>query len=141
MKSKLSKYFLVLAVVVLGISVAGVAGAHGWMMDDSPEEVVSHYEAMFQKKAEILGMSAGDFKNAWAEGKSFSQIAQERGISSEELQKKMVESRKKQMQEQLQVLVNKGIITQQQADARLKFVESRLGSKSGMGFGWHGWMR
>jgi len=63
------------------------------------------------------------------------EIASEIGISNEQLQTNMKNAAQEQMKSHMQALVDKGVITQAQADSRLKFMETRIesGKKGGMG--------
>ncbi len=147
MKKKYLIYTIlpVMAFAVLG---AGIASAHGWWFGGlgniSPDEIANRQQTMFQNEAQILGISVDEIKNAWAEGKSLKQLAEERGISQEQLQAKMKEVRLQQIKSQLQTLVEKGVITQGQADKRLQFMQNQpANGKHGRGrgmLGFHGMM-
>ena len=78
------------------------------------------------------GISIDEVKAAWAAGKDLVELAEEHGISKEQLKTKMEEARKAHMKSQLQALVEKGVITQDQADARLESLEAEH-DKRGMG--------
>ncbi|MBI2888652.1 MAG: hypothetical protein HYY10_01885 [Candidatus Liptonbacteria bacterium] len=141
------KKFIVYAffpAIAAGFLGAGVASAHGFGFGFgstlAPDEVVSRHQAMFQSEATLLGISVDDVKRGWAEGKNMFQIAADRGITKERLQQKLQDARTAQMKLHLQALVNKGVITQAQADQRLKFMEGRphggmnmMGKGFGMG--------
>jgi len=101
--------------------------------------VANHWESMIAEQASILGLSADEMKSKWAEGKTLKEIAAEKGISEADLQAKMKAAREAEMKEQLQNLVSQGKLTQAQADARLKFMQSReLNGKGKMMGGRHG---
>lgn len=143
MKRKYLTYAGILPVVTLGIIGAGVASAHGgWfgggINKATPEEISSRFNTMFQKEADLLGISVEDVKNAWASGKTLSDLAKEKGISLQDLQNRMKEAAKANMKTEIQALVDRGIITQAQADARLKFMETKVDSHMMKGFGMHG---
>lgn len=126
----------------------GIASAHGWFGgfgNLSSDEIAARQQTMFQNEAQILGISIEEVKQAWAEGKTLKQIMEGKGLSEEEVQTRMKEVQLQQMKSHLQVLVDKGVITQEQADKRLQIMQERLQngkmgrgfSKSfGMGFGW-----
>lgn len=80
---------------------------------------------MFQKQADMLGIDVNKVKNYWSEGKSLKEIAEAEGVADEQLQEKIKQAREENMKTQLQTLVDKGIITQEQANARLKVMEER----------------
>ncbi len=139
MKTKYLTYAGVLPILALGLISAGVASAHGgWFNNATPEEITSGFNNMFQREAEILGISVDEAKTAWASGKTIKEIADEKGISQQELQNRMKNIAKTNMKTQLQALVEKGVITQAQADARLKFMETKVDSGMMRGLGKHG---
>ncbi len=96
-----------------------------------PEEIANRQTEMFANKADLLGISVDQMKEYWAEGKDIKEITEEIGISTEELRLKMQESNKKRMEESLNVLVEKGIITQEQADNRLTFMQDKMSNFNG----------
>ena len=141
MKSK-TKILMYAALPIIGLGILGygTASAAGWGMGVGmgkldPEQFASAQLSKFQAEASLLGVSVDEVKNAWAEGKTLIEIAKEKGVTQEQLQVKMKELRLSQMKESLQALVGKGIITQAQADQRLKFMESNVGKgkKAGRG--------
>lgn len=142
MKKKLAMYVIV-PVVGLSLLGPGIASAHGWFgigKNASPEDLASGYQTMFQAKAQLLGISVDELKTKWAEGKTIKQIAEEKGISEDELQKKMKGMKLQEMKSRIQTLVDRGIITQVQADTRIKFMESNVEQgKHGMRLGRGGW--
>ena len=146
MKYKLLAY-AVLSVLGLGLLGVNVVSAHGFGFFGgfgpalSADEIVSHHQAMFESQANLLGVSVDVVKNGWAQGKTLSQIAEENGITAEQLQQKMKDARLQQFKSQLQTLVDKGVITQAQADQRLQFMQNAQNSKSSghMGRGLGGW--
>ncbi len=113
-----------LAISLLGV---GIASAHpSFLKNASPEEVEAHYTEMFEEKTELLGLSVDEMKTAWASGKTLADIASEQGISEDQLHTRMKEAGKAHMKTQLQTLVERGVITQTQADARLATMETRM---------------
>ncbi len=120
--------FAVVPILTLALLGAGTASAHGMLgfgqAAQNPEQFASQRQAMFQKEAELLGVSVDEVKNAWAAGKTLEQLAQEKGITKDQLKTKMQELRNKELSAQLQALVSKGVITQAQADARLQFMKN-----------------
>ncbi len=140
MKKKQILVASMLGLATLGLVGVGSASAFGGGMGrggSTPEERATNFEAMFVEKASILGMSVQDLKTAWSEGKTIKQLAADRGISEATLQAKMQELRKAQMKADLQALVDKGVLTQAQADSRLKVMEANqaknIGGKEGRG--------
>ncbi len=121
--------YSILPALALTLVGAGIVSAHGWFGgfgQATPEEMAQGQEAMLQKQSELLGISVGEIKDAWAEGKNFREIAEEQGISQGQLQEKMKETRQEQLQAQLQAMVDNGVISQEQANRRLQFMEERM---------------
>jgi DNA-binding phage protein len=133
MNQSIMKKYLTYTLLALGIFSlvgAGAVSARGWFggfNNTSPEEITQRFETMLQNKADLLGISVDEMQSAWAEGKTIIQIAEEQGISREQLQDLFKEARKEHLQNRLQVLVDNGVITQEQADQRLQGVEWQLG--------------
>lgn len=125
------KWALYALVPAMGLTFAGVnlAAAHGWYgggFNTSPEDIATHQAAMFQSQSSIFGLSVDEIKNAWADGKDLRDIAKEKGMTDEQIRTAMANAHKEQMRAHLQALVDKGIITQDQADRRTKAMETRL---------------
>lgn len=104
------------ALPVLGLGLLGmnVTSAHGFGFfgnSQSPDQIAQNQQVMFQNKADILGISVDDVKDGWAAGKSILQIAQEHGITQEQLQQKMKDAQAAAMKSKLQTLADKGVIT------------------------------
>jgi len=142
--------YTILPITALAVLGVGVASAHGWFggfSNISSDEIADRQQAIFQNEAQILGISVDEVKNAWAEGKGLKQIMEEKGISQEQIQTRMKELQTQEMKTYLQALVDKGVITQEQADKRLQIMQDRLtngkmgrgfhmGFGRGFGFGW-----
>lgn len=138
MKKQYLAYAMV-PVLSLGLLGAGAASAHGWFGgwgSVSSDDIVARQEVMFQQQADLLGISVDQFKEKWADGKSLQEIAKELGMTQEQLRERILNAEKEKLKAQLQALVNKGIITQAQADRRLQAMEQRFnGAKLGWGRG------
>lgn len=140
---KLNRKLLAYALApMLGLGLLGgasVVSAHGFGLGGSsnitPEQVAVAHQTMFEKQAALLGLNVEIIKAGWAEGKSLKEIAEANGISLETLRAKMQEQRKAEMKAEIQALVSKGIITQAQADQRIKVIEERMASGEGKGKG------
>ncbi len=123
------------ALPVLGLSLlgAGVASAQGlgggfgfgdrFMPSLTPEQIAERHTTLFQEQATLTGLSVDELKNAWAEGKNLPQLLTEKGIDVAQVKAKMQVSVEQKMKEQIQTLVDKGVITQAQADKRLQFMK------------------
>jgi hypothetical protein len=124
MKRKFLMYAL--TAPILGLSVIGAtqsASAHGLVgmgQNLSPDEIATRQQNMFQEQAQIFGLTVDEVKNAWAEGKSLKDVAKEKGISQADIAKRMQDAEEARLKTQLQTLVDKGVITQAQADKRLE---------------------
>ncbi|MCG2690324.1 hypothetical protein L6252_03555 [Candidatus Parcubacteria bacterium] len=131
-----TKRIVPLVLVSLGVlALSGSALAFGgWgsgISKATPEEQAQHFTAMMSQQATMLGITSDQMKAYWAEGKPMPEIMTELGLTKEQLQTKMQEMRKQNMQEHLQTLVSQGVITQAQADTRFAALES----KTAKGFG------
>lgn len=134
--------YTILPVVGLALLGGGIASACGWFGgfgNLDPDKVAERQQTMFQNQAQTLGISTDEIKEAWAEGKTIKEIMEEKGITEEQVRARMKELQLEQMKSYLQVLVEKGIITQVQADKRLETVQSQLenGKMGKMGRGFH----
>ncbi len=113
----------------------GLGGVIGWFGIPpnplTPQQTAQMQKQMFESKAQILGISVDEVKEAWAQGKSPEEVIEEKGLNQEEIQARAREALKQRLTEHLQVLVDQGVITQAQADQRLQFMQDRL--QSGMG--------
>ena len=140
----------VLAAVIAGVALAAASGsvvlAHGWGFglgsNATPEEIAQQQTERFQEQASLLGATVSEVKDAWAKGQTLEELANAKGMTDEQLQEKMQAARKTEMQAHLKTLVEKGVVTQAQADQRLKVMEEHLASGEvrgmGMGKGMHG---
>jgi len=115
-----------LTFVVLGAGIASANGMFGGFGNPLPEDIAQKQETMFEKKADFLGISLEEMKDFWAEGKTVQEIAEEQGISLEEMQTKMREAKEEALQSRMQVMVDNGVISQEQADERLEFMQNRF---------------
>jgi len=78
-------------------------------------------QQMVTEKAKILKMSETDLQSELNKGKTFNQIATEKGIDLNTMHDQMETFQKTR----LQVLVDQGIITKEQMQERLDFMEQR----------------
>ena len=138
-----------LAVVIAGVALAAASGsavfAHGWGFglgsNATPEEIAQQQTERFQEQASLLGATVNEVKDAWAQGQTLEELANAKGITDEQLQEKMQAARKTDMQSRLKTLVEKGVVTQAQADQRLKVMEEHIASGDGPGKGMGGGTR
>ncbi len=117
----MSKKYLILATIGLISLTAGSVLAHDWngFGNSDPEQTAKHQQAMFEREANMFGISVESIKDYWAEGKTMKEIMEEVGISQEDLEAKMEQNRIQEMKSFVQILVDQGVITQDQADKRL----------------------
>ena len=127
--------YTVLPLLVIATAGVGIASAQGFGMfgfnNLTPDEIATRQQTKFQNEAQVLGISVDDVKNGWAKGENLSQIAQDHGITQDQLQQKMKDIRTQELKTRLQTLVDKGVITQAQADQRLNFMNTQ--TQNGMG--------
>jgi hypothetical protein len=147
-KTKLLKYSLpALALALLiGAGTAEASGMGGFNKNMTPDQIATMHTQMFQEQATLIGATVDEVKTAWANGTSFKELAKQKGITEEALKAKMKAAHQAQMKAHLQALVDKGVITQAQADARIatmqKMADKVKGKKGkgGMGHGMGGGM-
>lgn len=136
-KRKILTYGSIFALAIFLSS--GVAKADAfWGGNLSVDERAEMQQKMFTEQANLLGISVDEVKNAWANGQNIFELAKAKGISEDTLKAKMDTLRAEKHKTQLQALVTKGVITQAQADARLKSMETmkeKMGDKKGKGRG------
>lgn len=118
----------IFALSVFALAGAGYVSAQGGAMWGG----FGGHEAMLENKAEILGVTVEDLRSAREEGKSFHDIAEEQGITQEEMHEQM----EGYMQGHLEQQVVEGVITQEQMDERLEWMEEHE-EKGGCHSGFH----
>lgn len=133
------KYWNYLAASFVGVGLlgTGVASACGFGFGSwgasslTPDEIITRQQTAFEQQAQILGLSVDEIKAAWAEGKTMKEIMEEKGISQDAVQQRIQDQQAQQLKTQLQTLVDRGVITQEQADQRLQFMQNQLQNGSG----------
>lgn len=133
MKKKMLAYaFLpVLGLSLVGVNAASAHGMFGGLGSATPEEIATRHTKMFEQEANILGLSVDEVKAAWAEGKNLQELAKEKGIKQEDIQARMKAAALERMKDQLSALVDKGVITQAQADKRLEVMQNKMQNVKG----------
>lgn len=117
------------AIAVNSVSAAGPRGFGGGMgvpgggMHMIEFGDTEHFVERLTDEAELLGISLNDMKQYWSEGKGVKEIAEEKGISEEDLKTKMEAAAEAKMKAHLDELVEEGVITQAQANSRLEFMK------------------
>jgi hypothetical protein len=101
------------------------------------DEIATRQTAQFEREANLLGLSVDVIKAGWAQGKNITAIAAEHGITQDQLKQKIKDAETAEMKAHMQALVDKGVITQDQANQRLAAVQTKMASKRqhGPGFG------
>lgn len=126
------------------LSMAPLSAAHAFDgRKPTADEIATRQNAQFQREAELLGLSVDVIKAGWAEGKNIAAIAAEHGITQDQLKQKIKDAETAEMKAHMQALVDKGVITQAQADQRLAAMQTKLAGKRqhgpGMGRGGRMW--
>ena len=122
MKMKKLIVYSLATLIVVGALGAGVVYAFGpKKLNMGLKGQGLGYENMFERKAELLNMTVEELKQALESGKTFWEIAEEKGLSWESLYEKTRE----QLQERLSELIAEGKMTQEQADKKLEWLEGR----------------
>src|SRR3989338_5000560 len=126
MKHKIAYYTFVpvLALSLLGIRAASAHGSGFGMR--TPEEISARGQSMFDHQAQMLGISVDEVKDAWSQGKTMHDIVKEKKISKTDIEARMKTAHTDQLKAQLEALVDKGVITQAQADTRLTSMQARM---------------
>lgn len=127
----------VLTLIGVGVVSAQGLGGFGLGSNATPEEIATQATNRFQAEADLLGTDVNTVKNAWAEGKTLSDLATQLGVDQTTLQQKLKDQRQTRQKEHLQAMVDQGVITQDQADQRLKYMEENGGQGLGRGQGRH----
>ena len=142
------KKMLVLSLLAAGVfGTASLASAHGMFglgANLTPDEIATRQQTMFADQAALLGLNVDQIKAGWAQGQNLAEIAKANNISQADLEKRMQAKQQEKMASQLKSLVEKGVITQAQADARAKFIATKTSKKGfgrgmGHGMGKMGW--
>lgn len=128
------KYLLAIpALAIAGVVVAGSVSAAGPGMGGGkgmgmggpmhggfgggigdPDKFVEH----LTQEASVLGITLDEMKAYWAQGKTVQDIATDKGLTQEQLKVKMEAAAEAKATANLKALVDKGVITQAQADSR-----------------------
>ena len=130
--------YSLLAVGVVGLVGASAVSAQGFFhnrgMNSEGGEAKGGYENMLQAKADVLGLDVEDLKAAKEKGQTFQEIAENQGLSIDELRAQMQEKKQELraqkiqgMKARLAQLVADEKITQEQANEKLEWLENSEG--------------
>jgi len=103
----------------------GMMGRGGMMGGDYGQGAMHDY--MEKIVADKLGVTVEELEALHADGKTFWQIAEDKGLTVEQAQQLMVDARS----EALDAMVKDNLITQEQAD----WMKNRTGGRMGSGYG------
>lgn len=134
MKVKYLLYGIIPALLLgVGISSAAAHGMFGWRGQADPATQATEQTQRFEQQAQVLGISVDQVKSYWSQGMTPRDIIDELVLDETELQNRMREIRQTNMKEHLQALVDQGVITQAQAEARLEFMSTHEPKGKGKG--------
>jgi len=131
----------ILPILVFGILMANPVEVKGFGLrggsfgNTNVDDWVQRMQKMFENWANLLQISIDKVKNYWVEGKTPKEIMEAENISPEDVQKRIKEKRLEELKNQLQKLVEKGIITQEQANKRFEIMKKWLENQKGV---WRG---
>ena len=135
MKKNNKFLFSLLALTLFAaIGVNSVAAFGGiWRGNLDPEQIIERQTQMFVQKAELFDISVEEVKEYWSQGKNMQEMAEELGITEDVLQQKMQAMRQENMKTRMQVLVDNGVVTQEQADSHVQAMGNReIGRRLGL---------
>lgn len=108
----------------------------------NPEIYSQQLQNKFEYWSQISGIDINKIKNYWAQGKTFREMLDLEKVDLNNVQERNREYRLNQLKTNLQEMVKKGIITQEQANQRLEFYNKKLQTNYGFyGKGNFGWKR
>ena len=142
----------ILAVILAGLMVVGVGGgvilAGGGKDDGDYKKVGAESASLTARVAEILGLEEGavsdafeEAKDSWdGEGNLIGDAAEILGVEESELEDALAQARRTMADEAVRVrmdaMVEKGVITQAEADEYVSWFESRPAFLDRIGKGW-----
>jgi len=109
---------LIIGAVASYATSASTQGGRGQGLN-SRSEPRSGYTQMLEARAQILGVTTEELQKELDAGKSFGDIAKEKGLTSEELHQKMLAAKKTHLEN----LVKAGILTQEQLETQVQLME------------------
>ena len=120
----MKKTYIMTAAVIIAATFVGVAAASvghlGFFGRDFVDKPVGGHQVMLEKKAEILGLDVEALQAKLNEGQTMQEIFESQGITKEDFMLKNQEQMHERMEERLNLLVEEGRITQEQANEKLK---------------------
>lgn len=124
--------YLVLAISFICLIGASVASANGFLHRGEGKE------AMFEHKASVLGLTVDELKAKLSEKKGFRWIAEEEGVTFEQMLEKKKEAMLENAEEYLNKMIEAGKINQEEADNILQekeeWFDNFKGKSHGKGF-------
>lgn len=140
-----NKYLLYALPIIMGAGMLGIDVTSAKSFKEMWSRDPIAFQETFSEKAQILGVSDTELKDAWSQGKTILDVAKEKGITQDQLKEKMKAYRLSEAKKNLQLLVDKGVLTQTQADNRYKLMENNTNKTNkhskgvkmeGLGMGW-----
>lgn len=107
--------FGITAILTLALAGIGIASAHGPGFGFGPGNM--------DENGEIFGIPQAEFQSLLKEGKTIEEIAESQGIDLEQWREEKFQERKELMEKRAQVLIDAGLMTQEEADAQLQRME------------------
>lgn len=96
------------------------------ILNVDPETYSQQLQNKFEYWSKVSGIDVNKIKNYWAQGKSFREMLALEKVDFNKVQEKVREYKLDQLKKNIQELVEKGIITQEQANQRLGTYSNRL---------------
>lgn len=109
--------FGITAILTLALAGIGIASAHGPGFGFGPGNM--------DENGEIFGIPQAEFQSLLKEGKTIKEIAESQGIDLEQWREERFQERKELMEKRTQALIDAGLMTQEEADARTQWMEER----------------
>jgi len=127
--------FLVLGIGFLVFSALGflnLAEARGFgggmfgmgIMNQNNVDFSALMQQKFDSWSKILGISVDKVKNYWVQGKNLNDMIKAENLNLTDIQNRMKQIRLDNARQNLQKLVDSGIITQDQMNQRLEFMQN-----------------
>lgn len=124
----------IIAALVVGSLISGIVAWYGMSVyaqgegkqEQKPELGKGYgYTQMLQIKGEILGMTAEELQEELNTGKNIHNIIEEKGLTSEEFDRKMLTALRKR----LESMVEAGLLTQEQLETRMQLMQQQYADR------------
>ncbi|MGC8775876.1 MAG: hypothetical protein ACP5QN_00995 [Minisyncoccia bacterium] len=98
-------------------------------------DFTSFMQQKFELWSKILNIPVDQVKQYWAEGKNLNDMIKDLNLNLTDVSNRMNQIRLENWRHNLQKLVDSGIITQDQMNSRLQFIQNNLSKNLGRHFG------